>query len=195
MQAVDAWVVQLEVLPEPLAQVVGQGPQAVVVQSGLAFAQVVHEQVADGPACELVTVDQLAGGLLASGAQFPQPGGSPVTEDPQLVQYLVEERAVTWPSREHAGLDVQQFQDVADGDVGQGAALGSDDHRASLQSPQPRPGGDAKVLIALCRQPREPVRITGLAKVAGEGSFYCRGGHKPAQRGTKQISADRHLQR
>ena len=188
-------MVQLEILPEPLAQVVGQSPEAVVVQSGLAFAQVVHEQVADGPASELVSVDQLAGGLLASGAQLPQPGWSPVTEDPQFVQYLVEQRAVTWPSREHAGLDVQQFQDVADNDVGQGAALGSDDHGASLQGPQPRSRGDTGVLIALRHQPREPVRITGSAKVAAEGSFNCRGGHEPAQRGTGEISADRHLQR
>ena len=47
MQAVDAGVVALEVCPEQVAEVVGEAVQAGVVQRGLAFAQIVHEQVAD----------------------------------------------------------------------------------------------------------------------------------------------------
>ena len=196
MQAVDARVVQLEVLPEPLAQVVSQGPQAVVVQSGLAFAQVVHEQVADGPAGELVAVDQFVGGLLASGAQLPQPGWSLVTEDPQLVQNLVERGpspghpASTLVSTSSSSRTSPTMMSVS------AAALGSDDHRGPLQGPQPCSCGDTRMLVAAVLPaaqtqldhgswPRSPARAP-LTEADG---------HEPAQRGTDEISADRHLQR
>ena len=72
VQAVDAGMVRLEVGPEPLAQVVGQRVHAGVVQGGLAFPQVVHQQVADRAAGQPVAVDQLLGGALPAGAQLPQ---------------------------------------------------------------------------------------------------------------------------
>lgn len=57
MQAADAGMVLLEVGPEPLRQVVGEHLQAGVVHGGLAFAQVVHDQVTDGFALQVVAVD------------------------------------------------------------------------------------------------------------------------------------------
>ncbi len=71
MQAVDAGVVVLKVLPELLAQVVGEILQAFVVQGGLTLPQVVHQQVTDWPADELVTVDQLIGRELPGRAELP----------------------------------------------------------------------------------------------------------------------------
>jgi len=56
--------------------------QAAVVHRRLAFSQVVDEQVADGPAGELVTVDHFLGRALAGGAQLPQPGRRCRAEDP-----------------------------------------------------------------------------------------------------------------
>lgn len=50
-------MVLLEVGPEPLRQVVGEHLQAGVVHGGLAFAQVVHDQVTDGFALQVVAVD------------------------------------------------------------------------------------------------------------------------------------------
>ena len=52
-------MVELEVTPEQPAQHVGQLVQAGVVDSRLAFAQVVHLQVADRPAFDAVAADQL----------------------------------------------------------------------------------------------------------------------------------------
>ena len=43
VQAGNARVVTLQVCPKELAQEIGQRLQAVVIQSGLAFAQVVHQ--------------------------------------------------------------------------------------------------------------------------------------------------------
>src|ERR1019366_3149798 len=73
VQAVDAGVVALKVLPELLAQVVGEIFQAFVVQGGLTLPQVVHQQLTDWPAGELVTADQLTGGELPGRAELPQP--------------------------------------------------------------------------------------------------------------------------
>jgi hypothetical protein len=87
VQAGDARVVALQVLPEAPAQEVGQVVQACVVQRGLTLPQVVDQQVADRAALEVIAVDELFGGELAGGAEFPQPGWSLVAEDPHLVQH------------------------------------------------------------------------------------------------------------
>jgi hypothetical protein len=148
-QGIDAGVVELEVLPEPIAQVVGEVPEAVVVQPRLALPQVVHQQLTHRPAGELVAVDQLLGGALAAGAQLPQPRRGLVAEDPQPTQHLVEDRDVTWPGRQRLGLGVQQLQDVADNDVVQHAALGRDDQRASLQRMAAGRRGDTGMAAAV----------------------------------------------
>ena len=88
MQVVDAGVVGFQVGPEH-AQAAGQLLQAAVVHRGLAFPQVVHQQVTDGLAGKLVAVDHLGGRALARGAQFPQPGRRGRAEDAHLAEQPV----------------------------------------------------------------------------------------------------------
>ena len=56
--------------------------QGGVVDSGLAFAQVVHEQVADRAAGDAVAVDQLLAAELALGLQRPHRGGAASPKTP-----------------------------------------------------------------------------------------------------------------
>jgi hypothetical protein len=67
VQALDARVMPLQVGPEQVAQEVREGFQAGVVQRGLAFPQVVHQQVADRAAGQGVSVDELIGCALPGG--------------------------------------------------------------------------------------------------------------------------------
>ena len=73
----DAGVMALEVFPEPAAQGGGKLPQAAVIQRGLSLLQVVHQQVADWPAGEVVTVDQLFGRALARACRAPAASAVP----------------------------------------------------------------------------------------------------------------------
>ena len=76
VQAADAGVMALEVLPEPAGQGRGKLPQAAVIQRGLPLLQVVHQQVADWPAGQVVTVDQLTGRALARAVSSRSVGGA-----------------------------------------------------------------------------------------------------------------------
>jgi len=120
-------VVLLEVGPEPFRQVVGERLQAGVVHGGLAFAQVVDDQVPDWLALQLVAVDEFLGGELARGAEGPQPFGCLPAEDAQFAEHPIEDLVVPCRAGEMLGLAVHQLQQVADGDVGDHAALGGDD--------------------------------------------------------------------
>ena len=121
-------MVQLEVAPEEPAQHVGELVQGGVVDSGLAFAQVVHQQVPDRAAFDAVAVDQLPAAELALGLQRP-PGRGSLAEDPRGPQQLVEVRAGGFAAAQQVPGDQQQFQAVADGDVSDLAALGGQDGR------------------------------------------------------------------
>ena len=81
VQRGDAGMVQFEVAPEEPAQDVGELVQGGVVDSGLAFAQVVHQQVPDGAAFDAVAIDQLLAAELALGLQRPPRAGR-LAEDP-----------------------------------------------------------------------------------------------------------------
>lgn len=85
-------MVEFQVAPEQPAQHVGELVQGGVVNSGLAFAQIVHQQIPDGAAFDAVAADQLLAAELALGLQRP-PGRSSLTEDPRGSQQLVEVRA------------------------------------------------------------------------------------------------------
>ena len=132
VQAVDAGMVGFQVGPEH-AQPAGQLFQAGVVHRGLAFLQVVDQQVADRPAGQVVPVDHLLGGALARGAQLPQPRRRGRAEDPHLAQQPVAGGGPGSGGAEHVGLGVQQLQDVADRDAGEHPALGGHDHRGPAQ--------------------------------------------------------------
>ena len=140
VQGADAGVVGLQVLPEPQHQGRGQLDEGAVVDAGLALAQVVHEQVADRPAGQVVAVDQLLGGQLPGepGADHPDRGRRAGREGPGGVQELVEERAVPVGAGavgEHLPAAVQQLDAVAGGDVGDQAALGRHDQPRSARPP------------------------------------------------------------
>ena len=117
VQAADAGVMALKVFPEPPAQGGGQLPQAAVIQCGLPLPQVVHQQVTDWPAGQVVTVDQLVGRALARGCQLPQRLRCRGIEDPHPVEHPVERPPVRHRLGVRAGLGVQQLQDVANGDL------------------------------------------------------------------------------
>jgi hypothetical protein len=100
-----------------------QADEGAVVDAGLALAQVVHEQVADGSATQAVSVDQLFDAQLPGELRTDHPdrGRGPGREDPGGVQELVEERAVPVAlgrAGKHLPGDVQQLDAVAGGDVG-----------------------------------------------------------------------------
>ena len=164
MQAVDAGVVAFEVLPEHVAQVGGQRAQAAVVQRRCAFAQVVHQQVAHRPAGQVEPVDELRGRALTGAAQLAQPGRRVRLEDPQLVQGPVERRGVPHRAAVTLDLGVEQLQDVADGDLGDHAALGGEDDRGPVQRVDL--GGGRPWLLAHSGDQRESRRVTGAAMQA-----------------------------
>ena len=92
VQRGDARVVKLEVAPEQPAQRVRELVQGGVVDSGLTFAQVVHQQVPDRAAGDGVAIDQLLAAELALGLQR-LPGRGGIAEDARGPQQLVEVRA------------------------------------------------------------------------------------------------------
>lgn len=195
VQAVDPGVVLLKVGPEPLRQVVGEILQARVVHRGLAFPQVVHEQVANGATLQPVAVDEFLGGELARGAERPQPFRRLGYEDPQLAQHPVEDLVMAGRAGERLRFAVHQLQRVADGDVGQGAALGGDDLRAPSHRQACGIGRHVGVGRAQPVKTREPLRVANASQVAHQGTLAGRAGHQATQRGTDKIATDRHDQR
>ena len=162
VQAVDAGVVGFEVGPEH-AEPVGELFQAGVIDRGLAFFEVVDEEVTDGQAGQVVPVDHLLGGALARGAQFPQPRRRGGAEDPHLVQHPVAGGGPGPDGAEQVSLGVQQLQQVADLDAGEFPALGGHDHRGPAQ--RVRAGGlrhrAAGPVIAQSGELGEAFRVTG----------------------------------
>ena len=195
VQAVDAGVVALKVLPELLAQVIGEIFQALVVQGGLALPQVVHQQVTDWPAGELVTVDQLVGCQLPGRAELPQPRRRLFAEDPHLMQQPVEHRTVPGRRGVGAGLGIQQFQDVADGDAATMPPLAAMISEARRRAKSPAALEIAGSPAHRSRSRANPCRVTGPGKVADQGTLAGQAGHQPAQRGADEVGADRHPQR
>ena len=183
-------MVVFQVFPEPQAQRPGQAGEGAVVDAGLAFAQVAHEQVADGPAGQVVAVDELPGGALPGepDADHPDRGRRAGREHPGRVQELVEERGV------HAGPVVclhgalQQLHAVAGGDVAGRPALGGHDHGDPLDRRAGRGPGEAAGLRQF-PQGRDPGGVAGPAHLPGE---FARGvgGQQPGQARPQDITAD-----
>ena len=152
-----------------------------------------------GPAAgQAVPVDELGGSALTGGAQLPQRRRA-AGQDAELVQGPVEQRAAgRRAGPRHVGLDVEQLQDVADGDLGDQAALGGQDQSASDSS--------------VWSWPRRSTRRIALTQCLaagrirrGHGTRPCRGPgppprgvaatNQPVQRGPEEIGADQHRQR
>jgi hypothetical protein len=195
VQAVDAGMVGFQVRPEH-AQLAGQLFQAPVIHPGLAFPQVVDQQVTDGPAGQVMPVDHLLWSPLARGAQFPQPRRRCRAEGPQLAQQPVAGRGLASGGTGHAGLGVEQLQDVADLDASEHPALGRQDHRGPAQ--RVIPGGfrhrAAGPVVAQVPQPREALRVT----VCGHGPrqlSVTSGSDQPRQGRAHHVAGDHRDQR
>jgi len=132
-------MVGFEVGPEQAGQDAEERVEAVVVQGRLALLQVIRQQVTDRAAGEVVAVDHLLGRELAGRAQMTERRRRLVAEDPDLAQRLIEQRGAIADPAVGGGLGVEQFRDVPDGDLGDGAAPGGHDQRAAVQ----HPGGGA----------------------------------------------------
>ena len=173
------------------AQPAGELFQAGVIHRGLAFLQVVDQQVADGLAGQVVPVDHLLGGALARGAQLPQPRRRGRAEDPQLAQQPVAGSSIGPGGAEHVSLGVQQLQQVADLDVGEHPALGGHDHRGPAQRVRagrlrPRPPGIGRTAPAAGRSPAGH----GMRPWPGPGSACRIRWDQPGQRRAHDVAAE-----
>jgi hypothetical protein len=195
VQAVDAGMVGFQIRPEH-AQLAGQLFQAPVIHPGLAFPQVVHQQVTDGPAGQVMPVDHLLRSPLARGAQFPQPAGRCRAEGPQLAKQPVTGRGRGPGGAEHAGLGVQQLQQVADPDAVEHPALGGHDHRG----PPHRMGAGgcrhraARPVLAQVPEPREALRVAECGHGARQFGVAS-GPDQPGKRRAHYVAGDHRDQR
>ena len=161
--------------------------QGGVVDSGLAFAQVVHQQILDGAAFDAVAADQLLAAELAPGLQRP-PGRSSLTEDSRGSQQLVEVRAGGVAAAQQVPGDLQQLQAVADGDVSDVAALGGQEGRDPAQR-QLRGVAVDVIRLASRGQGGEPGRVADAGHLRGQAGRGGRG-QQPAQARADHVRAD-----
>jgi hypothetical protein len=134
--------------------------------------------------------------MSSSGVRWPVARISrrvALAEDPHLVQQPVEQRRADAARAVDLRLGVQKLQHVADGDVGQRAALGRDDHGASVQRQAAHRWRDVGA-GAQRAQPREPLRVPAASHAPREGALGGRADHQPGQRGPHNIGADRQHQ-
>ena len=195
VQGVDAGMVGFQVRPEH-AQLAGQLFQAPVIHPGLAFPQVVDQQVTDGPAGQVMPVDHLLRGPLARGAQFPQPRRRCRAEGSQLAQQPVAGRGLAPGGTEHAGLGIEQLQDVADLDISEHPALGGQDHRSPAQRVMAgrlrhRAAGPG---LAQVPEPREALRVAGCGHGPRQLSVVP-GSDQPRQGRAHHVAGDHRDQR
>ena len=195
VEALDAGMVVFQVFPEHVPQVRGEAAQAAVVQRRRAFGQVVHQQVTNRSAGKVKPVDELGGGALTGAAQLLQPCRRVRGEDPRLVQHPVERGAVSHRAAMGVGFGVEQFQDIADGDLGDRAAVRAEDDRGTMQRVVSRRGGEVVVPIAHLPQPGESLDVTGLGHAAGQSPTAGHRTDEPCGAGTEDIGADRDRQR
>jgi hypothetical protein len=161
--------------------------QGGVVDSGLAFTQVVHQKVPDRPAFDAVAVDQLLAAELPLGPQRP-PGRGSRAEDPRGPQQLVEVRAGGVAAAQQLSGDLQQLQAVADGDISDRAALGGQDRRDPAQRQLRSVAVDVSRLSGR-GQGGESGWVADAGHLRGQAG---RGGRcqQPAQAGADHVRAD-----
>ena len=99
------------------ARTCGQVAQGGVVDRGLAFAQVVHEQVADRPAGDAVAVDQLLAVSCPGVLNARTVAGPPAGRPRRRAAAGRSTGCALPPPRDASASSVQQFHAVADGDV------------------------------------------------------------------------------
>lgn len=194
-QAVDTGVVAFQVPPEHVAQVRGQGSQAAVVQHRLPFSQVIHEQVTNRPAGQLVAVDEFLAGQLPAAAHLLQGRWRVRAQDAHAVQRAVERDGMSHRSPVRVGLGIEQIHDVTDGDLGDAASLGAQQDRGPVPRVSRRCGGQVGILIAGAPQPGEPLTVPGIGHGAGQRTPAGHRADEPVDAGANDIGADRDRQR
>ena len=189
VQAVDAGMVGFQVGPEH-AQAAAELLQAGVVDRWLAFPQVVDEQVTDRQAGEVVTVDHFLRRALARGAQLAQPRRRCRAEDPHLAQQPVAGGAVASGRAVHAGLGVEQLQEITDGDAGERAARGGQDDRGPAQCATARRLRYGGITVTQGPQLRETVRVAQRGHAAGQLAVIAFACCQPSQGRAHDVGAD-----
>ena len=194
-EGADAGLVRLKVGPEQLAEQVGQVLQRGEIQRHPAFGQVVDEHVADRPAGDVVTVDQLLARRLPAAGEHPHRRRHIVAERAPGAQQLVEERTVGVPvcRRQRLGCDVQQLHAVADGDFGGTAALGCHDDRDPAERDPPGVGSHRPGL-AQSAQFSEGGGIPGAGHLGCQVPGRGRASQQPSDPGPDHVGADQHQQ-
>ena len=130
LQRGDARGQGLDPGPEQPGQGRGDRVQAGVVECGLPFPQVVHEQVADRLALQPVAVDEFLDGQLSLGhAERADGGRGAGGEDPEGVQAEVEVDLLLAAAGVDQPLGIGHLHAVPDGDAADGAALAGQDGR------------------------------------------------------------------
>ena len=103
---------------------------------------------------------------------------------PMLAQHPVEDLVVPCRAGEVLGLAVHQLQHVADGDVGDHAALGRDDLGGAAQREAHGDVGHVRVGVAQRLEAGEPFGVAGAGQVTGQAPL-------PAAPATRQLSEGR----
>ncbi|MGD0069646.1 MAG: hypothetical protein ABSB76_40315, partial [Streptosporangiaceae bacterium] len=192
-QHADARGQGLDPGPEQPGQGRADDLHAAVVQCGLPFPQVVHEQVADGLALEAVAVDELLDGELPLGhAERADRGGGIGGKHAEGVQAEVEVDFLLASAGLHPPLGVSQLHAVTDGDVGDDAALaGKQGRDPGRREPGVLPGRRRPGLGQL-PQPGKPGRITRFRHDRRQVVVGAR--QHPGQPGPDHVPAGEHQQ-
>jgi hypothetical protein len=192
-QRADARGQGLDPGPEQPGQGRGDRVQAGVVECGLPFPQVVHEQVADRLALQAVSVDELLDGQLSLGhAERADGGRGAGGEDPEGVQAEVEVDLLLAAAGVDQPLGIGHLHAVPDGDVGDGAALAGQNGRD--------PGGREPGICPGRRRPgfrqlAQPGEPGGVAHFRHDrGQVPVGPGHHPGHAGADHVPAGEHQQ-
>jgi hypothetical protein len=193
-QRADARGQGLDPGPEQPGQGRADDLHAAVVQCGLPFPQVVHEQVADGLALKLVAVDDFLDGELSPGhAERADRGRGVGGEDPEGMQAEVEVDFLLAAAGLNLPLGVGELHAVPDGDVADDAALAGQDGRdPGGREPGILPGRRVGPGPGEPAQPGEPGRVAGLGH--DRGQVVIDACQHPGQAGTDDVRAGEHQQ-
>ncbi|MET8021389.1 hypothetical protein [Streptomyces decoyicus] len=110
------------------------------------------------------------------------------------MQQAVEHLSPRHRTLEHHGLGLKEFQDIADGDIGQRAALRREDQSAPAERRADCARPHALGLRAQLAQALKSARITAVRHGADQHSLAAGAGGQPVHRRPQQLSADHRRQ-
>jgi hypothetical protein len=130
--------------------------------------QVIHQQVSDRPAGQLVAVDQLGRGPLPDSLQLGQRGWRVRAEDAGLVQQPSRHGAVVAGPAADTALGVQQFEEIPGGHLGERAASRRDEDACPADRGMASLSGGLPAVTQDGSQPGEPAGVAAAFQVAGQ---------------------------